>query len=62
MTLDASASPRMQCFQSEWVTIRSAALLLICGTDVGMAAVSCGNPQSAVGIGGRDIRITLCWT
>jgi hypothetical protein len=27
-------------------------LLLICGTDAGMAAVSCGNPQSAAGVGG----------
>ena len=31
---------------------RPVALLLICGTDAGMAAASCGNPQSAVGVGG----------
>ena len=28
------------------------ALLFICGTNAGMAAVSCGNPQSTVGVGG----------
>jgi hypothetical protein len=33
-------------------------LLLICGTNAGMAAVSCGNPQSAVGVGGEQLRRT----
>jgi hypothetical protein len=28
-------------------------LLIFCGTDAGMTAVSCGNPQNAVGVGGR---------
>jgi hypothetical protein len=55
---DASASPQIQYFQSGGSRTDHCLLLIFCGTDAGMTAVSCGNPQSAVGVGGRLLRIT----